>query len=150
LSGLTLDHGLDDQGFESRKGLRIFLFATAFKPALAPTQPLPQWVPGTLSLVVKRLGREADNSPPSSDEVTNAWSYTSTPQVLLHGFVLSLKKKALGQLYFTLLYFTPVYNSSSPINNQISTVPEGRELNTILCVCTDNMKDTYFSEVRIV
>jgi hypothetical protein len=27
---------------------------------------------------VKRPGREADHSPPSSAEVTNAWSYTST------------------------------------------------------------------------
>jgi hypothetical protein len=31
-----------------------------------------QWIPG-----VKRLGREADHSPPSSAEI-NAWSYTST------------------------------------------------------------------------
>jgi hypothetical protein len=30
--------------------------------------------------VVKRQGREADHSPPSSAEVKNAWSYTSTPQ----------------------------------------------------------------------
>jgi hypothetical protein len=29
---------------------------------------------------VKRPGRETDNSPPSSAEVKNAWSYTSTPQ----------------------------------------------------------------------
>jgi hypothetical protein len=28
---------------------------------------------------VKRAGREADHSPPSSAEVNNAWSYTSTP-----------------------------------------------------------------------
>jgi hypothetical protein len=43
-----------------------------------PTQPPIQWVPGALSLGVKRLGREADHSPPSSAEVKNAWSYTST------------------------------------------------------------------------
>jgi len=35
-------------------------------------------VQGALSLGVKRPGREADNSPPSSAEVKNAWSYTST------------------------------------------------------------------------
>jgi hypothetical protein len=29
---------------------------------------------------VKRPGREADHSPPSSAEIENAWSYTSTPQ----------------------------------------------------------------------
>jgi hypothetical protein len=28
---------------------------------------------------VKRPGREADNSPPSSAEIENAWNYTSTP-----------------------------------------------------------------------
>jgi hypothetical protein len=37
--------------------------------ALGPTQPPIQWVPGALSLAVKRPGREADNSPPSSTEV---------------------------------------------------------------------------------
>jgi hypothetical protein len=43
---------------------------------------------GALSLRVKRPGREADHSPPSSAEVKNAWSYTSTP-ICLHGVVLS-------------------------------------------------------------
>jgi hypothetical protein len=33
-----------------------------------------------LSLWVKRPEREADHSSPSSIEVKNAWSYTSTPQ----------------------------------------------------------------------
>jgi hypothetical protein len=37
-------------------------------------------VPGTLPLGVKRPGREADHSPPSSAKVKNAWSYTSTPK----------------------------------------------------------------------
>jgi hypothetical protein len=37
--------------------------------ALGPTQPPIQWVPGALSLGVKRPGREADHSPPSSAEV---------------------------------------------------------------------------------
>jgi hypothetical protein len=38
---------------------------------------------------VKRPGREADHSPPSSAKVKNAWSYTSTPPVRLHGMVIS-------------------------------------------------------------
>jgi hypothetical protein len=41
-----------------------------------------------LSLGVKRLRREADYSPPSSAEVKNVWSYTSTPPIRLHGVVL--------------------------------------------------------------
>jgi hypothetical protein len=31
-----------------------------------------QWVPGTISLGVRRSGREADHSPPSSAEVKNS------------------------------------------------------------------------------
>jgi hypothetical protein len=46
-----------------------------------------------LSLGIKRPGREACQSPPSSAEVKNAWSYTSTPPLRLHGVVLSYEKK---------------------------------------------------------
>jgi hypothetical protein len=68
------------RGFDSRRGLRI-LFNTMSRTALEPTQPPVQWVPWeALSLGVKRLGREADHSPPSTAEVKNAWNYTSTPQ----------------------------------------------------------------------
>jgi hypothetical protein len=38
-----------------------------------------------LSLGVRRPGREADHSPPSSAGVKNVWSYTSTPLICLHG-----------------------------------------------------------------
>jgi hypothetical protein len=53
-------------------GVGTFLFDTASRPAVGPTQPLIQWVPGTLSLGVKQVGHEADHSPPSSAEVKNA------------------------------------------------------------------------------
>jgi hypothetical protein len=56
-------------GFDSRLGLGIFLFTTASRTALGPTQPPIQWVTGALSLGLKRPGREADYSPPSSSEV---------------------------------------------------------------------------------
>jgi hypothetical protein len=56
------------EGFESRQRVGIYLFATASRTALGPTQTIIQWVPGSLSLGVKRLGREADHSPPSSAE----------------------------------------------------------------------------------
>jgi hypothetical protein len=68
-------------GFESRQGLGIFLFTTASIPALEPTEPPVKKVAGTISVGVRRPGHEADRSPPpSSAEVKNAWSYTSTPQ----------------------------------------------------------------------
>jgi hypothetical protein len=80
--------GLDYRGFETRQRLGIFLFTTASRPALGPTQPPIQWVPQVLSLGVKRMGREAAHSPPSIAEAQNAWSYTSTPPIRLHGVVL--------------------------------------------------------------
>jgi hypothetical protein len=56
-------------GFDSRRGLGIFLFITASRTALGPTQPPIRWVPGALSLEVKRPGSKANHSPPSSAEV---------------------------------------------------------------------------------
>jgi hypothetical protein len=53
------------------------------------TQPPIQWVPGALSLGVKRPGREADHSPPSCAEVKKAWSYTFTTPTRLYGVGLS-------------------------------------------------------------
>jgi len=53
------------------RGLGIFLFSNTFRPALEPIQHLIQWVPGALTLGVKRPRREADHSPPSSAEVKN-------------------------------------------------------------------------------
>jgi hypothetical protein len=74
---------------DSRQGLGMFLFTTASRTALVPTQPLIQWVPGALSLGAKMLRRRADHSHPSSAEVKNAWSYSSTLPIRLHGVVLS-------------------------------------------------------------
>jgi len=44
--------------FLAEKG--VFVFTTASRPALGPTQPPIQWVPGVLSLGVKQLGCEAN------------------------------------------------------------------------------------------
>jgi hypothetical protein len=43
-------------GFDSRRGLGIFLFTTALRTALGPTQPPIQWVQGALSLGGKATG----------------------------------------------------------------------------------------------
>jgi hypothetical protein len=50
----------------------------------------------SLSLEIKRPGREADNSHPSSAEVKNAWSYAYTPQ---YAFTAWCLVKAQGQIY---------------------------------------------------
>jgi hypothetical protein len=61
----------------------IFLFAITSRMALGPTQRSILWVTGALSSGGKRLGSQGEHSPPSSAEVKNAWSYTSTPQHVL-------------------------------------------------------------------
>jgi hypothetical protein len=76
-------------GFDSWRGLGIFLFTTASRTALRPTQPLIQWALGALSAGVKRPGCEVDHSPPSSVEVKE-WVelYLHSP-IRPHGLVLS-------------------------------------------------------------
>jgi hypothetical protein len=58
---------------------------------MVPTQPPTQWVPGALSLVVKRSGHEAAHSHPSSAAVKYRRSYNSAPPIRLHGVVLRSK-----------------------------------------------------------
>jgi hypothetical protein len=64
------------------------LYFTASGPVLGPTQPLNQWVAGALSPGVKRLGREADHSPPSTAEVKKMELYPHSP-IRLHGVMLN-------------------------------------------------------------
>jgi hypothetical protein len=78
LSGIALGCRLYDRGFESRQGMRIFLFTTVSRPGLI--QPPNQWISGVLPLGVKWPGREASHSPPYNAEVKNAKGYISTPQ----------------------------------------------------------------------
>jgi hypothetical protein len=79
-SSVAIETGCGLDGRDSNLGRgKIFLFSTTPRPALRPTQPLIQWVPGALSPEVKRPGRKADHSPPSNAEVKNTWIYTSTP-----------------------------------------------------------------------
>jgi hypothetical protein len=57
---------------------KSFHFSVSSRPALWSTQPPIQWVKGTLSQVIERLGREADHSSPTSAEVEITWGYTPT------------------------------------------------------------------------
>jgi hypothetical protein len=49
----------------------IFLFTTASRPTLDPTQPPVQWVTGVLIPRVKRQEGGTEHSPESSAEVKN-------------------------------------------------------------------------------
>jgi len=77
-------------GLDSWQGQRTFFPSiTAPRPALDSTQPAITCVQGTVFPKVKRPGREDNNSPPSSVEVKNAWSYTSTPTYVFMTWYLS-------------------------------------------------------------
>jgi hypothetical protein len=71
--GIALGYGPDDRDstvrFPAVAG--IFLFTTVSRTALEPTQSPIHWVPEALSLGVKRPGREADHSLPSSAKIKN-------------------------------------------------------------------------------
>jgi hypothetical protein len=66
-------------GLYSRQGLEIFLFSTAFRLPLGPTQPPIEWVLWAIPLVVTRPGFEADYSPPSSAEAKNGGAIPLLP-----------------------------------------------------------------------
>jgi hypothetical protein len=73
-------------GFDPRRGQRIFPLTSVSRPALEPTQPPVQWVPGVLAPGVKaRPGRDADHSPPLVPRSRMIRSYTSSPPKRLHG-----------------------------------------------------------------
>jgi hypothetical protein len=86
-----------------------FSLHTASRLVLRPAQPPIQRVPGALSLVVKRPEIEANHSPPSSAEVNNAWSCTSTPQyVFMAWYVVEHRDDFTFYLY---LLFTVIFIS---------------------------------------
>jgi hypothetical protein len=69
-AGIATGYGLDDQGergFESRWGKKFSLLH------------IVQTGSGVSFPGVKRQGREAGHSPPTSAKVKKMWNYTSTP-----------------------------------------------------------------------
>jgi hypothetical protein len=75
--------------FDSRRRLGTFLFTTASRTALGPTQPPLQWVAEALSLGKKRPGSEADHSPPSSAEIKELMELYLHSPIRLLGVMLS-------------------------------------------------------------
>jgi hypothetical protein len=97
------------------------------RPALGPTQPSIQWVPGALSPVVKRQGREVDHSTLTSAEVKKNVDLYINSTIRLHVVVLNyVKHKAnfiftynmLLKILLCALYTSPLHiiiNASHPI-----------------------------------
>jgi hypothetical protein len=73
-------------GFDSRRGLGIFLFTIVSRTALGSTQPPIQWVPGAFYPGGKAAGARSPSLTPSTARVNNAWSYTSTSPIQLYLF----------------------------------------------------------------
>jgi hypothetical protein len=73
----------------------IYCDFVASRVAVGPTQLPIQWVPGAISPGIKRQGREADRSPPSSTQDKNGGAIPPLPHVLM---ALCLINKAQGQL----------------------------------------------------
>ena len=67
---------MNGSGIESRWGARFS--EPEHTPAVEPTRPSVQWVPGFPG-GKERPGRDADPSPPSSAVIMKGQSYTSTP-----------------------------------------------------------------------
>jgi hypothetical protein len=91
--GIVLGYRLDNRGSRVRfpAGVRIFLCTTASRTALGSTKPPTQWVPGAPSMGVKRPGREADHSPPSSAGGPN----------LMNSILVSVVSKYLNSATFS-------------------------------------------------
>jgi hypothetical protein len=81
-------YGLDGRSSIPGSGNIFLFFIIASRQALGTTQPPIQWA---LSSEVKRHGREANHSPPSSAEVKNGGAILPLPLRLHYIFYLYLK-----------------------------------------------------------
>jgi hypothetical protein len=112
--GIALGYKLDDRGSIPGGELGIFLCTTASRTTLGPTQPPIQWVPGALSLGIKRPGCEADHSPPSSAEVKECVElYFHSPDTP-SWCGAQLKKEHRDNFYFLLLSALILSHASVP------------------------------------
>jgi hypothetical protein len=84
---IVSDYGLDDRGSIPGRDKWFFSLTSVSKPALWPTQPPVQWVPGVLSPGIKRGRGVMLTTHPYL--VPRSWMsrsyYTSSPPKRLHG-----------------------------------------------------------------
>jgi len=71
------------------KAIGLYFGRTTSRKALGPAKPTIQWVPGALSLGVKRPGREAEHSSPSSADFEQCVELHLHSPIRLHGEVLN-------------------------------------------------------------
>jgi hypothetical protein len=102
--GIALGYGLDDWGSRVRFPAGAGNFSVHHRVQNGSEAHPASYPMGTgdLSLGVKRLGRDGDRSPPSSAEVKNEWSYTSTLPILFMAWCLVKH----GDNFTSLFYFT--------------------------------------------
>jgi len=87
----------DDDLYCFQAVIQVMPVVTTSKPALRPIEPPIQWIPGALSSVVERPGRETDYSFPSS---TGLRMRGAIPPLLQYVMVWCLIKHR-GQFYLT-------------------------------------------------
>jgi hypothetical protein len=86
LVSIVPNYGLDDRGSIPEQRQKIFLLASASRPAMRPTHPPVQRVPGVLSPGVKRgRGVMLTTNPHLVPRLRMSRSYTSSPPMRIHG-----------------------------------------------------------------
>jgi hypothetical protein len=76
--GIPMGYEMEGRGSIPITGKRL-LYSTASRPVLGPAQPPIRCVPRALSPGVKRQGREAGHSPPSSAQVKDGGAIPPLP-----------------------------------------------------------------------
>jgi hypothetical protein len=76
--GIANSYCLSCPGYKSRQDIRFSSSPKPTRQSLGPNQPPAQWVLEILPRG-RAAGLEVEDSPPSSVDVKNKWSYTSTP-----------------------------------------------------------------------
>jgi hypothetical protein len=117
---------------------------------LQPNQSSVQWVLGAATLKVKQLVHGFDHSPPSSPNIINRWSYTSTPY-MSHGVYCDNFTFTLAYIYMPTHVHTHTHTHTHPTHIR-TTPPHTRahthththtQVHRLVCTCTHALTHTY-------